>query len=132
VVVIALDTNVVVRFLTRDDEAQFKRATRVFSSEEILLTETVFLESEWVLRHAYGFTVTQITEAFNKLIGLPNVYLSDASRILTAIAWSEQGLDFADALHLAGSQTAESFITFDKRLVTRSTGLGTCAVKEPS
>jgi predicted nucleic-acid-binding protein len=61
---IALDTNVIVRLLTRDDEAQYQHAFRAVSSNEVFLAETVLLETEWVLRHAYGFSMNEITGVF--------------------------------------------------------------------
>ncbi len=54
---IAIDTNVVVRFLTRDDERQYRKAFQVIrNAPRIFLSDTVILETEWVLRHAYGFS----------------------------------------------------------------------------
>ncbi|MCP5410517.1 MAG: PIN domain-containing protein, partial [Chromatiaceae bacterium] len=50
---IGVDTNVLVRLLTRDDEAQFRKALKLFQQEEIFIPKTVFLETEWVLRYAY-------------------------------------------------------------------------------
>lgn len=53
---IAIDTNIVVRFLTQDDPAQFKQAARLFRETELFIAESVLLETEWVLRFAYGFS----------------------------------------------------------------------------
>ena len=50
----AVDTNLLVRLLTRDDEAQYRRAYTVFGSGPVLITDTVWLETEWVLRYAHG------------------------------------------------------------------------------
>ncbi len=52
--------------------------------------------------------------------------VSDPPRVAKALDWHGEGLDFADALHLAGSQHAESLATFDNKLVERAKGLGTC------
>jgi len=128
---ISLDTNIVVRFLTRDDEAQFQKAYVLFSNREVYLCETVILETEWVLRHAYGFAPEEIRDALRQLIELPGIRLSDPERVALALDWHEAGLDFADALHLAGSQQAESMATFDRKLVERASGLGTCPVVAP-
>ena len=53
--IIALDTNVVVRFLTNDDAIQARRARRLIEQNEVVIPLTVLLEAEWVLRAAYGF-----------------------------------------------------------------------------
>ena len=50
---IAIDTNILVRFLTHDDEQQYQEAYTLFQSPCIYLATTVFLETEWVLRYAY-------------------------------------------------------------------------------
>ncbi|MDD5307017.1 MAG: type II toxin-antitoxin system VapC family toxin [Deltaproteobacteria bacterium] len=128
---IAFDTNVVVRFLTRDDEAQFQKAYALFSSRDVFLCETVLLETEWVLRHAYTFPPAAIRDALRNLTALPNVRVSDPTRVALAIDWHEKGLDFADALHLAGSQHAESMATFDRKFIERASGLGTCPAVTP-
>ena len=50
---IAIDTNVVVRFLVNDDPEQAQRARRLIESEDVFLSTTALLETEWVLRVAY-------------------------------------------------------------------------------
>jgi len=52
---IAIDTNIIIRFLTHDNERQYKKAFSVFNSQEIFIPDTVILETEWVLRYAYSF-----------------------------------------------------------------------------
>jgi len=52
----AIDTNIIVRFLTRDNQKQFTKAKEVFSQQKLFIPDTVILESEWVLRFAYHFT----------------------------------------------------------------------------
>ena len=117
---ISIDTGVLVRFITNDEPRQAKRARALMEGGEILVTATVLLESEWVLRAAYGFTTEQISHAFGNVLGLPRVHVEAADKVEKAIAWCAAGLDFADALHVAFSGTAESFATFDDKLVRRA------------
>lgn len=65
---LAVDTNVVIRFLTGDDATQHKRAVALFERHTIWLAKTVLLECEWVLRSAFGFTAAEIARAFHGLI----------------------------------------------------------------
>jgi hypothetical protein len=51
---------------------------------------------------------------------LPNLQAGDALALLHALNWFADGLDFADALHLALSSHAESFATFDQVLIKRA------------
>lgn len=49
---IAVDTNVLVRIVTRDDKGQARRAVRALRGKQLFVAKTVLLETEWVLRHA--------------------------------------------------------------------------------
>ena len=62
---LGLDTNMVVRFLVRDDERQFARARRLIKSEagdaeEVFVSLMALLETEWVLRSRYGLPKEEI------------------------------------------------------------------------
>lgn len=117
----AVDTNVLVRFLTNDDPAQAERAARLFQSEPVFIAKTVLLETEWVLRHAYDLSRETINAAFCKLLGLPGVSVEDMPAVGKALAWHAAGLDFADALHLAaGGRGVRRFVTFDEDFVKRA------------
>ncbi|PTN34886.1 type II toxin-antitoxin system VapC family toxin [Desulfonatronum sp. SC1] len=112
---IAIDTNVVVRFLTRDDERQYAKAFQMIrNAPRIFLSDTVILETEWVLRHAYGFSSKEIHSAMTALFGLENIVLRDARALSAALAWYMAGSDFADALHLALCAHCQELFTFDK------------------
>lgn len=119
---LAVDTKVVIRFLVADDAAQHKRAVALFRGHRIWLSRTVLLESEWVLRSAFGFEAGEIARAFDGLIRLPNVACDAAPAVAQAIKALAQGMDFADALHLqcAGQAACdEGFATFDARFIKR-------------
>lgn len=128
---IAIDTNIVVRFLTGDDKEQFQKAHELFKHNDVFIPDTVVLESEWVLRFAYDFNRENICDAFNKLFGLPNVYLSNPVLIAQSIQWHKKGLDFADALHLVQCQQYSQLFTFDNKLVKKAKGLSDCSVLTP-
>ncbi len=128
----AVDTNVVVRFLTRDDAGQFQQAVALFNRDTIQVPDTVLLETEWVLRFAYGYDPAAVTKAFRDLLGLPQVHVTNAVRLLLAIEWHAAGLDFADALHLASSQDEDTLATFDRSFVHKSANLGRCRVVDLS
>lgn len=117
---VSVDTNVVVRLLVGDDTKQAGKVSKLFESHDVLLVTTVILESEWVLRSAYGFDRQKIATAFARLFGLPQVRLSHPETVYDALAGYRKGMDFADALHLAGSSGADQFATFDKKLVRKA------------
>jgi len=123
---LAVDTNVLVRFLTGDDPRQAARALALFRAEQVWVAKTVLLETEWVLRSLYGFGGDRTAVALQGLVGLDNVRVEDAQAVQRALIWSAAGLDFADALHLASVDQAEAFVTFDgslRKRVARLSGI---------
>lgn len=128
---VAVDTNIVVRLLTLDDESQFQKSWKIFQENDVFIPDTVILETEWVLRFAYKFKPDEICSALRKLFGLPNVHLANANLVAQVLLWYEAGLDFADAFHLAQSQHHTQLYTFDEKFVKRASGLTTCEVKKP-
>jgi predicted nucleic-acid-binding protein len=128
---ISVDTNIIIRLLTGDDQIQLKKVKSLFSKENIYITTTVILECEWVLRYAYQFKQSEITNAFESLFGLPNVQLENPLTISNAIHWYQKGMNFADALHLAHSSGADAFVTFDKKFIKSALKNTTFPVKEP-
>lgn len=128
---IAVDTNIIVRFLTHDDEQQYKKSFAIFKTKEIFIPDTAILETEWVLRYAYEFSPKEICNALINLFGLNNVHLSNPTLISQAINWHLKGLDFSDALHLAQSQRHEKLYTFDKNFCAKAKKLSTCIVSSP-
>ena len=121
---IAVDTNVVVRLLTGDDTRQAARAAALFRTEEIWLSKSVILETEWVLRSLYHFRGTQLSTALLGLTSLPTVRVEHATAVSRALVWTSSGLDFPDALHLASRGESARFVSFDEKLVKRANGLG--------
>ena len=128
---ISVDTNVIVRLLAADDQTQLKKARRLFEQEEIFITTSVVLECEWVLRYAYHFDPPMIVHAFQALFGLSNVTLEEQVVVSDALEWHGQGMDFADALHLAKSQQCTSFATFDRKFIKSAAKLTQFNVEEP-
>ncbi|MFM6044919.1 MAG: type II toxin-antitoxin system VapC family toxin [Dolichospermum sp.] len=128
---IAIDTNIIVRFITKDDELQYQQSLALFKNKNIFIADTVILETEWVLRFAYKFKPLEICQAFRKVFGLPNVYLTNEELILKVIEWHENGIDFADAFHLTSSNHCLEFYTFDEKFIKKSQGLSNSTVKKP-
>lgn len=120
----AIDTNVLVRFLTGDDPRQSARAREIIEGGEIFVAITVFLEAEWVLRSTYEFDSVRVCSIFEAFAGLPGVTVEDVDLLARALALTREGLDFADALHLGRAQGCDAFVTFDRKLVKAAKGLG--------
>ncbi|MDP3689555.1 type II toxin-antitoxin system VapC family toxin [Bradyrhizobium sp.] len=128
---LAIDTNLIVRYLVADDPAQAARARRLIDNHDVFVCTTVLLETEWVLRSVYGFTVAQCASALSDFAGLPRTRLEDAAAAAKALAWMRQGVDFADGLHLAGAEGCEAFISFDQDFAKSANALGGIKVRAP-
>lgn len=113
---IAIDTNVVVRLIVGDDQAQTEKASKLLRRNEILITATVVLETEWVLRSVYKLAPEQIAASIGAIAGLENVEVENATALATALSAYVEGMDFADAMHITRSTQAEGFATFDEAL----------------
>ncbi|MBK7592343.1 MAG: type II toxin-antitoxin system VapC family toxin [Betaproteobacteria bacterium] len=101
---LGLDTNVLVRFLVRDDEVQFERARKLIKREvaagrRVFVSQLVLLETEWVLRSRYGLPKDLIIEAVSGLLGATDVRFEDEPAIEEALfLWKDTTADFADCL----------------------------------
>ena len=118
----SLDTNVLVRFLVRDDADQAAAATSLIRSavrkgEPLFVPVTVLLELEWVLRSAFGFDKPAVLQALFGLLGTFELTFEAEGAIETALAQFERSAaDFSDGLHVALAQQANQspLWTFDK------------------
>ena len=109
-----VDTNIVVRYLTADHPEQFAKARALIEREDVFVSMTVLLETEWVLRRAYRFGRDRTGAALAALGGLPRLTLEDPALAAKAIDWTRRGMDFADALHLANAAGCDAFVSFDR------------------
>ena len=79
---IGLDTNVLVRFLVRDDEEQFERACKLIrrqaqDGQPVRISLLVLLETEWVLRSRYKLKKGEILSAFSDLLSVVDMSFED-------------------------------------------------------
>ncbi len=128
---ISVDTNVVVRFLVRDDEAQAQRARRIFAAGAVFVPKTVLLETEWVLRYAYGLERDAVADSLDRISRMTGVMIEDIAVVRRALDWHRQGLDFADALHLASAPVGSDFASFDRDLQRSAKRIGAGEVLSP-
>jgi predicted nucleic acid-binding protein len=127
---LAIDTNLVVRYLTGDHPDQARRARAVIDGAAVFVPVTVVLEVDWVLRSAYGYRAMDVIRALRAFAGLPTVSIEDANAVAAALDLAALGMDLADALHLSRSGHCDGFVTFDRRLVKAAGDVGNSAVRE--
>lgn len=119
----AVDTNLVVRLFARDDAKQVDAARRALAADTVFLPKSVIVEFEWVMRGVYEASRASIASALQTILDTANVEVEDAAAVARAVDWFRQGMDLADAVHLASSAHADSFVTFDRTLRRRATKL---------
>ena len=101
---LGIDTNVLVRFLVRDDETQFEKARKLIKREvaagrRVFVNQLVLMEAEWVLRSRYAVPKNQIIEAISCLLDATDVQFEDEPSIEEALfMWKDTAADFADCL----------------------------------
>ena len=101
---LGIDTNVLVRFLVRDDEGQFERARRLIkrevgSEEDVFVSLLVLVETEWVLRSRYSLQKSEVMEAISGLLDAAEVQFEDEPAVEEALfIWKDSAADFADCL----------------------------------
>jgi predicted nucleic-acid-binding protein len=121
--VIALDTNILIRFLVRDDEKQagtvYARFKRVESAREILFVPLlVVLETVWVLESAYDKSRKEILDAFDELRSMS---ILEFEKVHVLQDWLSEGsrsnADLSDLLIALAAQSCgcQGMFTFDKK-----------------
>jgi predicted nucleic-acid-binding protein len=111
--VISLDTNLLVRMIDIDSPEQAAIVTRLLAENTVLVTKTVLLETEWVLRSRYKFSPEKIADFFTDVTEARDTIIEEAAQVAQAMGWYRLGADFADPLHLASSAGA-TLHTFDR------------------
>jgi predicted nucleic-acid-binding protein len=127
---LAVDTNLIVRYLTGDHPKQSARAKALIDGQPVFAAVTVILETEWVLRSTYEYRPADVARALRGFAGLPTVTVEDGALVAAALDLAEKGMDFADALHLGRSAHCEGFATFDRKFVKAAKGAGHTGVRE--
>ncbi len=119
---IAIDTNVLVRYLTADDVGQLARARALFAtltadSPGFICRETL-IEWVWVLGHSYRFEWAGISEALGALLSTVEFEIEDAELLSAALdPYLNAGADFADLMirGAAAKQGALPLMIFDAK-----------------
>ena len=118
---IGLDTNIVVRYLTKDDEGQWQKAVDLIGrSESCFICNIVLCEIVWVLKgKPYKYSQAEIMQTLELMLQSPKFEFENKSIIYQAIASSKQGTaDFAD--YLIGAVNHDNgcihTFTFDRKL----------------
>ena len=120
---LALDTNVLVRYLVQDDQPQYEQARRLIArelkkGEPVLISLLVLLETEWVLRSRYELGKLERLSTISALLDSADLAFEDEACIEQAVySWKDSKADFADCLIEARHRRlgCDATATFDAR-----------------
>lgn len=131
---VAVDTNVIVRYLTGDDAAQSPAATELFRSAtagriNLIISTVILQETVYVLETFYAGTPETIAPKLTSLLSLSGVTCPDARWVLDGIQWYRaKNSDFGDALLCAYARHHHCEVsTFDKDLIKKFTEVAASA-----
>ena len=121
---IGLDTNVLVRYLTRDDPAQYTKAAAFIDAatdggERLVVNAVVLCELEWVLGTAYGYSREEIARALGQILETAQFDVERLDEARQALGdFRSTKADFSDALigRINRAFGAEHTVTFDRDL----------------
>lgn len=120
---IAIDTNVLVRYLVRDDARQAEAARELLdglsAERPAFICREVMIETVWVLERAYRFAREQIAAAVGDLVTAVSLVVEAADAVSrSAVRYAQGGADFADLMIAEAADRAEAWplFTFDRRL----------------
>ncbi len=126
---IALDTNVLVRYLVRDDVQQAEAARTLLESLTIdcpgYVCREVIVELVWVLERAYRFPRKRIATILEQLVATDGLVVEEADDVArAAFRYQAHGSGFSDLMILAAAERSQAhpLYTFDKK-ATRLEGV---------
>lgn len=119
----SLDTNILVRYIVKDDDRQSIVVAKLFEqhirkSESLWVPVTVMLELEWVLRSRYKFSKADVIRAMSALLATFELEFESEGALEQALSSYEDGsADYAEYLHLALARKGDAlpFLTFDEK-----------------
>jgi predicted nucleic-acid-binding protein len=126
-----LDTNVLVRYLLRDDQEQAEQAKMVIdqalaSGKSVTVCLLTILETEWVLRSCAALDKKAITTTFRMLLETHNLNIEHEETLEIALfLYENHSADFADCLMAAHytSIGCSSMLTFDRKAAAQLPGV---------
>lgn len=122
---LALDTNVLVRFLVEDDVAQSARAAKLVNraireGDQLFVGDVVLCEVVWVLRASYRFKRAEIADVLQRLLKAAHLTFTDSAPLKRAAdAFARGDGDFADYVIREEARVAgcDRVATFDRALL---------------
>lgn len=118
---IVVDTNVLVRVITKDDIDQTRQAAELLRTADLIwISRVVLLEVGWTLKSRYKYSQDAVSRALHVVVALSTAEVEDVERVRLALAYHARGMDLGDAFILAFAPAASVIATFDTDFVKRA------------
>ncbi|OHE22804.1 MAG: hypothetical protein A2Z43_08665 [Syntrophobacterales bacterium RBG_19FT_COMBO_59_10] len=119
------DTNVVLRYLLRDDAAQYARAAEFFENvrvgkEKAIIIESVLVECVYILMKFYKVPKREVADNLTMLLQYKGIANADRKTLVEALRiFAERNVDIVDCIVLARAKQGKGrLFSFDKALNT--------------
>ncbi len=114
------DANIVLRYLLRDNEDQYKISLDIIEKKDVFLLNEVTAEIVYVLLKIYSIEKKKVSSILKKLFLYPNIYFYSKDVILDALdIFSENSIDYVDCILCAYNIIEDrKIISFDKKVVS--------------
>lgn len=122
---IGLDTNVLARYMLKDDEDQFAAASAFIHSLTAerpgFITHVALVELHWVLHRVYRVPRDECLKVFERFVEMRELEFEDGDSVVRALTLASDGADFADALIAASGELfgVTQTVTFDSAAANR-------------
>jgi predicted nucleic-acid-binding protein len=117
--VIAIDTNVLARWVFRDDEAQYEVSARLLE-QPCWAGWTVLLELGWLLGTVGKLDRRCIADVLESVLSIRSLTVDRPARFRWALGRFRERGDFAGLIHVADAQGVSAFVSFEKRLANHA------------
>lgn len=119
----ALDTNILIRFLTGDDDTQAKKVYALFKQteserKELFVPLVVVLEIIWVLESVYDISRAEIIETVDDLLSMPVLKFEQPAVLQQLVHFAPKNTVDLSNILIAGSAKisgCSAILTFDKK-----------------
>ena len=111
---IGIDTNILLRYLLKDDRALSPRALEIIVANDCFVTRAALTEVVYTLESYYRSPRADIGRALDALLNLQRISIEDGAVTERAVSWYKAGMDFGDAMIAASSHGSERVETFDR------------------
>ena len=111
---IGIDTNILLRYLLKDDPALSPRALEIIAANDCFVTRAALTEVVYTLESYYRSPRADICRALDAVLSLQRVSIEDRAVTEQALSWYKKGMDFGDAMIAASSHGTARVKTFDR------------------